>query len=228
MRRHIFSLFLLLLFIFFIFLFYKPVISQRVCVCVCVVTVQWTLILCIYMCLLVEFIASLSPCLILSSFCLFSLSISICAIRVFSLVVGSVGLSFVRSIFRATCGISAYSHLHKYMYLCTKSILVLYVLHALAQFYCHAYFDSWLFSVINAAFSLALHATRAMSKRVWDRERVESQTPIPSYASSYYSFCKSFDIFGFRIMCINISRMIYMVDTFRVTATDRDSKLNIR
>lgn len=52
-----------------------------------------------------------------------------------------VGLSSVRSIFHATCRISAYSHLHKYMYLCTrKSILVLCVLHALAfEFYMYAF-----------------------------------------------------------------------------------------
>lgn len=59
-------------------------------------------------------------------------SFSVCSFRSFGtffflmllswvLLVGSVGLSFVRSIFRATCGISAYSHLHKYMYLCTQN-----------------------------------------------------------------------------------------------------------
>lgn len=108
-------------------------------VCIEYRTVQWTLILCIYVCLFVQFMLFASQFFFLSSALLgfFSLSLSLWR-RSFG---SGVGLSSVRSIFHATCRISAYSHLHKYMYLCTrKSILVLCVLHALAfEFYMYAF-----------------------------------------------------------------------------------------
>lgn len=108
----------------------------KMCVCVCVISliltmpvsgvkysVQWTLILYIYVCLFVEFMFYSPLLLFLFYFawfilCLFHFSHSfIPSIKLWRF---SVGLLFAGSIFHATCRISAYSHLHKYMYLCTK------------------------------------------------------------------------------------------------------------
>lgn len=103
---------------------------RNVYVCVCIFAVQWTLILCIYVCLFASRLprplvrATHFPICICVRLLFFFLSFpfSLLIWFVLALVVGSVLVCRLLDQFSVQrAEYSAYSHLHKYMYLCTQN-----------------------------------------------------------------------------------------------------------